>query len=129
MGLTTQTLMKERFSLQKSFTDMNNKVQAVENELKNMKNNLNAVHGALQEIEKLIKIDAEFGAQDGTVPRKPKQTPHQSGTADDKKRPGVPPSIRDVGTPKELSSDGALMKHHLDIKAKEEPKLLKEVNK
>ena len=66
MGITTQTLMKERFTLQKTLSDMNGKIQVIEKEVTQMINNMNAVHGALQQCEKLIKLDAEHGRDDGT---------------------------------------------------------------
>ena len=59
MGISTQSLMKERFVLQKTFNELNAKIQQVEKEVTSMKANLSAVHGALQQVEKLIKIDAE----------------------------------------------------------------------
>ncbi len=75
MGITTQTLMKERFVLQKSFNEMNSKIQSVEKEIAQMKNNLNAVHGALQQVEKMIKYDAELGRDDGTQAKDPENKP------------------------------------------------------
>ena len=75
MGITTQTLMKERFVLQKSFNEMNNKIQSIEKEVLQMKNNLNAVHGALQQGEKMIKYDAELGRDDGTQAKDPENKP------------------------------------------------------
>ena len=66
MGITTQTLMKERFTLQKTFNDLNGKIQAIEKEVAVMKNNMNAVHGALQQVEKLIQVDSVEGRKDGT---------------------------------------------------------------
>ena len=75
MGITTQTLMKERFVLQKSFNEMNSKIQSVEKEIAQMKNNLNAVHGALQQVERMIKFDAEQGRDDGTHAKEPDDKP------------------------------------------------------
>ena len=71
MGISTQSLMKERFVLQKTFNEMNAKIQQVEKEITSMKANLSAVHGALQQVEKLIKIDAEGGRDDGTQANAP----------------------------------------------------------
>ena len=102
MGITTQTLMKERFVLQKSFNEMNSKIQSVEKEIAQMKNNLNAVHGALQQVERMIKFDADQGKNDGP----------QSGGS------GAP-------LEKEIT-DG---KGGLDIKPKEEAQLLNENDK
>ena len=61
MGITTKVLQEEKTTLQKSFDDLNEKIQTVEKELGMMRNNLNAVHGALQQINKLIVIDFEQG--------------------------------------------------------------------
>ena len=78
MGITTQNLMKERFVLQKTFNELNTKIQQVEKELTTMKANLSAVHGALQQVEKLIKIDAEAGKNDGTQAQVEGSTPAPS---------------------------------------------------
>ena len=75
MGITTQNLMKERFVLQKTFNELNTKIQHVEKEVTSMKANLSAVHGALQQVEKLIKIDAEAGKNDGTQAETPADKP------------------------------------------------------
>ena len=89
MGLSTQTLMKERFVLQKTFNELNAKIQQVEKEITSMKANLSAVHGALQQVEKLIKIDSEGGRDDGTQANaqpsldiKPKEEPQQLNEGD-----------------------------------------------
>ena len=64
MGISTQSLMKERFVLQKTFNELNAKIQQVEKEVTSMKANLSAVHGALQQMDKLIRQDMLHG--DGT---------------------------------------------------------------
>ena len=61
MGISTQTLMKERFSLKKTFNELNNRIKSVEGEVAGMKANLSAVHGALQQVEKLIQYDDQYG--------------------------------------------------------------------
>ena len=61
MGISTKTLHAERVALQKSFNDLNTKIQTIDKEVQVMRNNLNAIHGALQQIEKLIDIDAQVG--------------------------------------------------------------------
>jgi len=66
MGISTQTLMKERFSLKKTFNELNNRIKSVEGEVAGMKANLSAVHGALQEIEKLINYDEQYGNKDSS---------------------------------------------------------------
>ena len=75
MGITTQTLMKERFVLPQSFKEMNSSIQSVEKEIAQMKHNLNAVHGALQQVERMIKFDAEQGRDDGTQAETPADKP------------------------------------------------------
>ena len=75
MGISTQSLMKERFVLQKTFNELNAKIQQVEKEVTSMKANLSAVHGALQQVEKLIKIDSEGGRDDGTQAETPADKP------------------------------------------------------
>ena len=40
MGISTQSLMKERFVLQKTFNELNAKIQQVEKEVTSMKDNL-----------------------------------------------------------------------------------------
>ena len=57
MGISTQTLMKEKFALQKTFNELNNRIKGVEKDLLGMKANLSAIHGALQEVEKLLQYD------------------------------------------------------------------------
>ena len=57
MGISSQTLLKEKFTLQKTFNELNNRIKTIEKELVGMKANLSAVHGALQEVEKLIQYD------------------------------------------------------------------------
>ena len=61
-------LEEERVVLAKTFDDLNIKIKQVEGETQKMRNNLNAVHGALQQMDKLIKMERVLG-QDG--PAKP----------------------------------------------------------
>ena len=87
MGITTQNLMKERFVLQKTFNELNTKIQHVEKEVTSMKANLSAVHGALQQVEKLIKIDAEAGKNDGAQAQVEGSTPAPSLVIKPKEEP------------------------------------------
>ena len=64
MGISVKQLEEERVVLAKTFDDLNIKIKQVEGETQKMRNNLNAVHGALQQMDKLIKIDMLDG--DGT---------------------------------------------------------------
>ena len=60
MGISSQTLIREKNLLQKSFDDLSGKIQAFEKETQILRNNLNAVHGALQQVNKLIASDVNF---------------------------------------------------------------------
>ena len=66
MGISSQTLLKERFSLKKTFNELNNRIKSVEGEVAGMKANLSAIHGALQEVEKLINYDEQYGNKDAS---------------------------------------------------------------
>ena len=68
MGISIKQLEEERVVLAKTFDDLNIKIKQVEGETQKMRNNLNAVHGALQQMDKLIKMERVLG-QDG--PAKP----------------------------------------------------------
>ena len=63
MGISTKQLEDERAVLQKAFDELNVKIKTVEGETQKMRNNLNAVHGAIQEIDKLMKLDFVTGNQ------------------------------------------------------------------
>ena len=101
MGVTTQTLMKEKFALQKTFNELNNRIKTIEKELTGMKANLSAVHGALQQVEKLIQYDDQYGKTEpptapeyGSVDKpaldiKPKEEPQQLNEGDKWKKIGI----------------------------------------
>ena len=52
------------------------KIKKIEGETQNMRNNLNAVHGAMQEIDKLIKMDMLHG--DGQGRELPENQPNEA---------------------------------------------------
>ena len=56
MSIDLKTLTEERVKLKTDFDDLTSKITTVEKELNTMKNNLNAVYGAIQQTDKLIKI-------------------------------------------------------------------------
>ena len=64
MGISLKQLEEEKAALQFTFDQLNMKIKKIEGETQNMRNNLNAVHGAIQQMDKLIKIDMLAG--DGT---------------------------------------------------------------
>ena len=65
MGISLKQLEEEKAALQFTFDQLNMKIKKVEGETQNMRNNLNAVHGAMQEIDKLIKMDMLHGDSTG----------------------------------------------------------------
>ena len=58
MAIDEQTLLKEREVLEKDFNTTKDRITQVEKDLGNMKSNLNAVYGALQQVDKLIKLSS-----------------------------------------------------------------------
>ena len=115
MGITTQTLMKEKFALQKTFNELNNRIRGIEKDLLGMKANLSAIHGALQEVEKLIQYDDNYG-------KKEQDIIHSKTTNT---------QVVDGETEKTTLAlePGPVDKPSLDIKPKEEPQQLNESDK
>ncbi len=56
MAIQTTDLTAERELLAKDFEALSDRIKKVEVELAQMKGNLNAVHGAVQQIDKLIAM-------------------------------------------------------------------------
>ena len=63
MSISTSDLMAEREVLKKDFDALSNRIKQVDVELAQMKGNLNAVHGAIQQIDKLITISEKDGKE------------------------------------------------------------------
>ena len=61
MGVSNKILQNERAALKKTFDEIQGKLQVIEKESLTYKNNLNAVGGAIQQIDKLLHISAETG--------------------------------------------------------------------
>jgi len=57
MSIDLNTLNNEREILKKDFDNLTQKIAQVEKDLGTMKSNLNAVYGAIQQVDKLIKLD------------------------------------------------------------------------
>jgi len=66
MAIDEQTLLKEREVLEKDFNTTKERIVAVEKDLGNMKSNLNAIYGAIQQIDKLVVL-----AKDGKDKKQP----------------------------------------------------------
>ncbi len=56
MSISTTDLTAERQVLEKDFDALTTRIKQVDQELIQMKSNLNAVHGAIQQIDKLITM-------------------------------------------------------------------------
>ena len=56
MAIEIETLVDEKNILQRDFDEMSTKVKTVEVELVQMKANLNALNGAIQQVNKLIRM-------------------------------------------------------------------------
>ena len=54
MSIDEKTLLEERKVLEKDFNTTKDRIVQVEKDLGNMKSNLNAVYGAIQQVDKLI---------------------------------------------------------------------------
>ena len=63
MAIDEKTLLEERKVLEEDFNTTKDRIVQVEKDLGNMKSNLNAVYGAIQQIDKLIVL-ARGGKED-----------------------------------------------------------------
>ena len=61
MAIQTTDLQAERELLAKDFEALSERIKKVDVELIQMKSNLNAVHGAIQQVDKLIKLSESNG--------------------------------------------------------------------
>ena len=66
MAIDEKTLLEERKVLEEDFNTTKDRIVQVEKDLGNMKSNLNAVYGAIQQIDKLIVL-----AKGGKEEKKP----------------------------------------------------------
>ena len=57
MGVSKKQLMNEKTTLKKTFDEIQGKLQVIQKEQEQYKNNLNAVGGALQQVEKLLSMN------------------------------------------------------------------------
>ena len=56
MSIDEKTLLEERKVLEEDFNTTKDRIAKVEKDLNNMKNNINAVYGAIQQIDKLLVL-------------------------------------------------------------------------
>ena len=72
MGVSNKILQDERSGLKKTFDDLQSKINLIDKESTALKNNLNAVGGAIQQIDKLLHISKETGE---TLPPEEREDP------------------------------------------------------
>ena len=63
MAIQTDDLQEEKKLLVKDFEALSERIKKVDVELIQMKSNLNAVHGAIQQIDKLITMSEKGGKE------------------------------------------------------------------
>jgi len=61
MSIDDKTLLSEREVLKKDFDTLSERIRQVEKDLGTMKGNLNAVYGAIQQVDKLIALSKKSG--------------------------------------------------------------------
>ena len=61
MAIDEKTLLEERKVLEEDFNTTKDRIVQVEKDLGNMKSNLNAVYGAIQQIDKLLVLTRKDG--------------------------------------------------------------------
>ena len=61
MAIDEKTLLEERKVLETDFNTTKDRIVQVEKDLGNMKSNLNAVYGAIQQVDKLIALSKKTG--------------------------------------------------------------------
>ena len=61
MNIDEKTLLAERKVLEEDFNTTKDRIVQVEKDLGNMKSNLNAVYGAIQQIDKLLVLTRKDG--------------------------------------------------------------------
>ena len=72
MSIDEKTLLEERKVLEEDFNTTKDRIAQVEKDLNNMKNNINAVYGAIQQVDKLLAKVREGGEKKPMPPEKEK---------------------------------------------------------
>ena len=73
MAIDEKTLLEERKVLETDFNTTKERIVQVEKDLGNMKSNLNAVYGAIQQIDKLIAKLAPKAEEKKSMPPEKEQ--------------------------------------------------------
>ena len=81
MAIEVETLKAERDTLQKDFDALSARIKQVDADLITMKSNLNAVYGAIQQVDKLIAKDSEEQSEKQLLTEKDKVMPAEKQAA------------------------------------------------
>ena len=81
MAIEISTLKIEREVLQKDFDNLSGRIKQVDADLITMKSNLNAIYGAIQQVDKLIAKDSEEQSEKQLLTEKDKVMPAEKQAA------------------------------------------------
>ena len=81
MAIEISTLKTEREVLQKDFDNLSGRIKQVDADLITMKSNLNAIYGAIQQVDKLIAKDSEEQSEKQLLSEKDKVMPAEKQAA------------------------------------------------
>ena len=81
MAIEISTLKTEREVLQKDFDNLSGRIKQVDADLITMKSNLNAIYGAIQQVDKLIAKDSEEHSEKQLLTEKDKVMPAEKQAA------------------------------------------------
>ena len=81
MAIELSTLQAERDVLQKDFDSLSSRIKQVDTDLITMKSNLNAIYGAIQQVDKLIAKDSEEQSEKQLLTEKDKVMPAEKQAA------------------------------------------------
>tara|TARA_R100001126_G_C4847185_1_gene160075 strand:+ start:338 stop:601 length:264 start_codon:yes stop_codon:yes gene_type:complete len=81
MAIEISTLKTEREVLQKDFDNLSGRIKQVDADLITMKSNLNAIYGAIQQVDKLIAKDSEQKSEKQLLTEKDKVMPAEKQAA------------------------------------------------
>ena len=81
MAIEISTLKAEREVLQKDFDNLSARIKQVDADLITMKSNLNAIYGAIQQVDKLIAKDSEEQSEKQLLTEKDKVMPAEKQAA------------------------------------------------
>ena len=81
MAIELKELQSERDVLQKDFDNLSGRIKQVDTDLITMKSNLNAIYGAIQQVDKLIAKDSEEQSEKQLLTEKDKVMPAEKQAA------------------------------------------------